>query len=138
MDPTTIKDMIDLFCLKIAQTYMKKIVFTTSRPDSELVNFEIKSAQMAHFTINLPDNEKAEVYYGKVFRKHFILNPFRRNHISASPKTGYKIVLKDSGNSYMIYRSVNDNWSSDPAGNVEIREQVLLDIKEAILEKERN
>ena len=91
---------------------------------------------MAHFIIDLPEDIQCKVHYGRVFKKYFNLNPFKKSGPKEEPKIGYLIELNSAtikNKKYMLYKSKDGNWSKDPDGKIGIDEKILLDIKEAII-----
>ena len=93
---------------------------------------------MAHFTIDLPNNVKGQVNFGLVFKKSMNLNFFKKR-TKEEPKTGYIIRLSpepDANKKYMLYKSNKGKWSTDPEGNMNVEEKILIDIREAIIKKE--
>ena len=89
---------------------------------------------MGHFTIELPENKKGEVRWGKVFKMQFSL--FHKN--KSRSKIGYIINVSDSNSKmeYRLFKSQDGKWSKDPEGLVELDGNMLSLIKDAIIEKE--
>jgi hypothetical protein len=94
---------------------------------------------MGYFTIDLPENKKADVRWGTVFKKHFLLFGKRKpKSENEFPKKGYIIHVPDSSGKieYRLFRSSGGKWSTDVDGKVEPEENLLIQIKNAIIQKE--
>ena len=89
---------------------------------------------MGHFTINLPENKKGEVRWGIVSEMKF---SFIRKNISES-KQAYIVNVSDTDGKleYRLFKSKNGEWSKDPEGEGELDSEILIQIKNAIVEKE--
>jgi hypothetical protein len=89
---------------------------------------------MGHFLIDLPENRKGDVRWGMVHKNQFSL--FRKN--KSESKKGYIVNVTDSNGKmeYRLFKSRNGEWSTDPGSIVELNDQMLLLIKEAIVERE--
>jgi hypothetical protein len=89
---------------------------------------------MGHFIIDLPENKRGDVRWGTVFKKRLTL--FRR--IESESKKGYIVNVSDSGNKteYRLFKSQNGEWSKDEEGKSALDSNILLHIKNAIIEKE--
>jgi hypothetical protein len=91
---------------------------------------------MGHFTIDLPENKKGDVRWGTVSKKHFSL--FKRRKEENWSKRGYIVKLTDEKNQaeYRLFRSKNEEWSTDEDGNNPLNNEVLFSLQKAIIEKE--
>jgi hypothetical protein len=89
---------------------------------------------MPHFTIDLPENKKGDVRWGKVVKMHFSF--FRKS--KSESKRGYVVNVSDSNGKmeYRLFKSQNGRWSKDPDGQNELDDKMLMLIKDAIIEKE--
>lgn len=90
---------------------------------------------MGHFTINLPDNKQADVRWGHVKKTGFNVNIFAKTKRETEPKTGY-IVRVAPDTEYRLFKSKNGTWSEDPDSKIALRNEPLLSIQKAIIEKE--
>ena len=89
---------------------------------------------MGHFIMDLPDNKKGDVRWGIVSKMQF---SFFRKNISES-KQVYIVNVSDTDGKieYRLFRSKNGNWSKDPEGQIGLEDEILILIKDAIIEKE--
>jgi hypothetical protein len=89
---------------------------------------------MGHFIIDLPENKKGDVRWGMVHKKQLSL--FRKN--KSESKKGYIVNVTDSNGKmeYRLFKSQNGEWSRDPDSTMELNDQMLLLIKNAIVERE--
>ena len=89
---------------------------------------------MGHFTIDLPEDKKGDVRWGKV---HKMLFPFFRKSKSVSNK-GYIVQVADNQNktTFRLFKSSDGEWFKDPEGKIQLDDHTLIQIKNAIIEKE--
>jgi hypothetical protein len=89
---------------------------------------------MGHFTIDLPENQKGVVRWGIVCKMNI---PFFRKNLPATTQ-GYVVNVSDTDGKieYRLFRSLNDEWSKDPDGKLALDDEILILIRNAILEKE--
>jgi hypothetical protein len=88
---------------------------------------------MGHFTINLPDNRRGDVRWGKVRRLKLPFQwLFRKN---SDEKTGYIIKVSPAiGNQseYRLFKTKDGKWFHDPDGRTPVEEVAAVAIKQAI------
>ncbi|HEY4936885.1 MAG TPA: hypothetical protein VII44_09910 [Puia sp.] len=89
---------------------------------------------MGHFIIDLPENKKGDVRWGMLHKMQFSF--FRKN--KSDSKIGYIVNVSDSNGKmeYRLFKSQNDEWSKDPEGKMELDDNTLTLIKNAIIQKE--
>lgn len=88
---------------------------------------------MGHFIICLPENQRADVHFGKVRKLQFPL--FSKNK---EEKRGYivRVTNSENGIEFHLFKSTNGKWSKDADGKAGLNENILFLIKDAIMEKE--
>lgn len=91
---------------------------------------------MGHFTINLPNNEQADVRWGNVRKLEINLNIFSKSKPKSEPKTGYKVKV-EANVEYQLFKSTTGEWTKDADGKIALNDEPLLSIKKAIIEKEK-
>jgi hypothetical protein len=91
---------------------------------------------MGHFIIDLPENKRADVRWGKVFKKRSLSSLFHKN--KSEYKKGYIVNIIDSNikTEYRFFKSQIDEWSKDPDGQIKL-DKTDLHIRDAIIEKEK-
>jgi hypothetical protein len=89
---------------------------------------------MGHFTINLPGNQKGDVRSGTTTKVS--LSFFRKSKVES--RNGYlvKIAYGKNQAEYRLFKSKNGEWSKDPDGKADLDDNILVQIKNAIIEKE--
>jgi len=89
---------------------------------------------MGHFTIDLPENKKGEVRWGTVSKVRFSF--FHKS--KSESKKGYIVNVSDAKGKmvYHLFKSIHGEWSKDPDGGFGLDEDMLILIKDAIIEKE--
>ncbi len=89
---------------------------------------------MGLFTIDLPENKRGDVRWGAVSKMQFSL--FHKS--KSGSKKGYIINIADakSKTAYRLYKSKNGEWSKDPEGKMGLDDNILILIRDAIIEKE--
>jgi len=89
---------------------------------------------MGHFTINLPGNQKGDVRSGTTTKVS--ISFFRKSRVES--RNGYLVKIADEKNQaeYRLFKSKNGEWSKDPDGKADLDDDILVEIKNAIIEKE--
>ena len=89
---------------------------------------------MGHFTINLPKNKKGDARWGIVSKMEFAF--FRKN--IAQTIQSYIVNVSDTEGKleYRLFKSRSEEWSKDSEGENELDNETLIQIKNAIVEKE--
>ena len=81
-----------------------------------------KINDMGHFTIDLPQNRKGDVRWGKVTKVYIpFFALFRRKSLTRDEKTGYIIKVisaEEEKMEYRLYMSKEGNWFQDAAGTL--------------------
>jgi hypothetical protein len=90
---------------------------------------------MGHFTIDLPENKKGDVRWGKVAKIQFSL--FHKS--KSESKRGYivHVTNPNSKTEYRLFKSQTGEWFKDPEGKNELDDNTLIQIKNAIIAKEK-
>jgi hypothetical protein len=94
---------------------------------------------MGHFTFNLPDGRPCDVRYGLVKKKSSIKSFFSKNKAENETKTGYVVRVgrdKATQKEYWLFKSKEGKWSQDAEGLKELDNDLYINIKNAINEKE--
>ena len=89
---------------------------------------------MGHFTIDLPENKKGDVRWGTMSKMQFSF--FRGN--KSESKRGYIVNVTDdkSKTEYRLFKSRNGEWSKDPEGKIQIDDNTLILVRNAIIKRE--
>lgn len=90
---------------------------------------------MGHFIIDLSENKKGDVRWGTMNKMQFSL--FRKRKLES--KRGYIVQVSDDKDKleYRLFKSPEGEWSKDPEGKLRIDDDVLLQVKLAIIEREK-
>ena len=90
---------------------------------------------MGQFVINLPDNRKGDVRWGKVVKTASLLRllPWVKGNVEE--KTGYLIKVEpavEQEREFRLFRTKEGNWSQDEDGKIGLAGETILAIKKAI------
>jgi hypothetical protein len=99
--------------------------------------FKIKTTNMGHFTIHLPDNRQGDVRWGNVRKLQFPLLGLTGKKKEA--KTGYIVTVDpavEGKTAYTLFKTKEGRWSQDPNGKQLVEDMMSIAIKEAIEQHE--
>jgi hypothetical protein len=90
---------------------------------------------MGQFIIDLPENKKGDVRWGTMSKIQFSF--FHKN--KSESKKAYIVHVSDSLGKmeYRLFKSKKGEWSSDPEGENELNDHLLILIKNAIIKREK-
>lgn len=92
---------------------------------------------MSNFLINLPNNQLGYVMSGKIRRKFFFVNLFRRSKLTREEKKGYIVQIEDDyegKRQYRLLRNQNGDWTTEDDGNFNVTpdSDMIVYIRKAI------
>ena len=95
---------------------------------------------MGQFNINLPDNRKGNVRWGKTMKIStlFRLLPWIKGNLDE--KTGYFVNIEPSigkDSEYRLFKTKEGSWFQDEEGKIPLEGETMLSIKKAIEEHEK-